>query len=69
MIKNVRKRQLEFLGRVVGGRDGMENLFIAGFIGGKRGRGRKRTIFIESLCKWMKEKTPDINFFFVCHLI
>ena len=60
LIKNIRKRQLEFLGHTLR-KDGMENLCITGFVEGKRGRGRQRITFLDSLTKWMNGKAPEQN--------
>ena len=50
VIKNIREIQLEFPGHVIS-KDGMENLFISGFIDGKRSKGRQRAIYVEIFCK------------------
>ena len=39
----------------------MENLCITGFVGGKRGRGRQRITFLDSLCKWINGQVPEEN--------
>ena len=52
MIKNIRERQLEFLGFILR-KNGMENLCITGFVDGKRSRARQHITFLENLCKWM----------------
>jgi len=59
-IKNIKKRQLEFLGHILR-KDGMENLCITGFVDGKRNRGRQRITFLDSLCKWMYGQAPAQN--------
>ena len=60
LIKNIRKRQLEFLSHILR-KDGMENLCITGFVEGKRSRGRQRTTFSDSLNKWMNGQVPEQN--------
>ena len=60
LIKNIRKRQLEFLGHTLR-KDGMENLCITGFVEGKRGRGRQSITSLDSLTKWMNGKFPEQN--------
>ena len=52
LIKDIRKRELEFLGHIVR-KDCMENLCITGFVEGKRSRSRQRITFLDSLNKWM----------------
>ena len=49
LVKNIRKRQLEFLGHILK-KDGIENLCITGFVDGKRKRGKQRITFLDSLC-------------------
>ena len=48
LIKNIRKRPLEFLGHILR-KDGMENLCLTGFIEEKRSRNRQRITFLDSL--------------------
>ena len=60
LIKNIRKRQLEFLGHILR-KDGMKNLCITGYVDGKRRRGRQRITFFETLCKWMNGQVPEQN--------
>ena len=50
LIKNIRKRQPEFLGHILR-KDGKENLCTTGFVHGKRSRGSQRIKFLDSLCK------------------
>ena len=52
LLKNIRKRQLEFLGHVMR-KGGLERLAVAGKIKGKRSRGRPCIGFIKSLSSWM----------------
>ncbi|KAG1673113.1 hypothetical protein GQR58_015670 [Nymphon striatum] len=55
LIKNVRRRQLEFLGHICRQKD-LEYQSITGKIEGKRSRGRQRTTFIGSLNAWTTQK-------------
>ena len=45
LIGEMRTRQMRFLGHVIR-KDGLENLALTGTIEGKRGRGRKRTLWM-----------------------
>ena len=47
LVKNIRKRQLEFLGHILK-KDRMENLCITGFVDGKRKRGKQSITFLDS---------------------
>ena len=60
LIKNIRKRQLDFLGHIMR-KDGMENLCFTGFVDGKRSSGRQRITFLDSLCTWMNGQVPEQN--------
>ena len=60
LIKNIRNRQLEFLGHILR-KDGMENLCITGFVDRKRSRGRQLITFLDSLCKWMNGQASEQN--------
>ncbi|KAG1673509.1 Craniofacial development protein 2 [Nymphon striatum] len=62
LIKNVRRRQLEFLGHICRQKD-LEYLSITGKIEGKRSRGRQRTTFIGSLNTWTTQKQYNNNSF------
>ena len=48
-------RQMRFLGHVIR-KNGLENLALTGKIEGKRGRGRKRTLWMTSLNAWIAER-------------
>ena len=52
LIKNIRKRQLEFLSHILR-KDGLVNLCTTGFVDGKRSRGRQHITLLDSLCKFM----------------
>ena len=60
LIKNIRKRQLEFLGHILR-KDGMENLRMTGFVSGKRSRGRQCIASLDSFRKWMNGKVLEQN--------
>ena len=65
LIKTIRKRQLEFLGHV-SRRKGLEYLSVTGKVEGKRGRGRQRMTFIDSLNFWVNRGSRDnMSFFFI----
>ena len=55
VLSNIRIRQLKFLGHLLR-KEGLENLSLTGKIEGKRGRGRKRILWMDSLKKWLEEK-------------
>ena len=55
LIGEIRTRQMRFLGHVIR-KDGLENLALTGNIEGKRGRRRKRTLWMTSLNAWIPEK-------------
>ena len=50
LVRTVRKRQFKFLGHAMR-RGGMENLALTGMIEGRRGRGRPRVKYLDSLVK------------------
>ena len=50
LLRTVRKRQFDFFGHVMR-RNGMEKLTVTGMIGGRRGRGRPRVKYVDSLTK------------------
>ena len=55
MIGEITTRQMRFLGHVIR-KDGLENLALTGKIEGRRGRGRKRTLWMTSLNAWIAER-------------
>ena len=55
LIGEIRTRQMRFLGHVIR-KDGLENLALTGKIEGKRGRGRKRTLWMTILNAWIAER-------------
>ena len=55
LIKTIRKRQMQFLGHLNRHKD-LEHLALTGKIEGKRGRGRPRVTYLESLNRWATEK-------------
>jgi len=59
LIKTIRGRQMQFLGHIIHiiRKEGLEELFLAGCIEGKRSRGRQRLKYIASLRKWMDRYT------------
>ena len=50
MLKNIRARQIRFLGHTLR-RDELEKLVTIGMIEGRRARGRQRETFISALAK------------------
>ena len=50
LLRTVRKRQLKFLGHCMR-REGLENLALTGMVEGRRGRGRPREKYLDSLVK------------------
>ena len=50
LLRTVRKRQLKFLGHSMR-REGLENLALTGMVEGRRGRGRPREKYLDSLVK------------------
>ena len=50
LMKSIRQRQMRFLGHAMRQQE-MENLCLTGKVEGKRGRGRPRTKFLDSLVK------------------
>ncbi|KAG1714985.1 TBC1 domain family member 13 [Nymphon striatum] len=62
LIKTIRKRQMQFLGHL-NRHKGLEHLALTGKIDGKRGPGRKRFIYLESLNCWMtKKEKSNVDF-------
>lgn len=55
LIRDLRSRQMKFLGHVMRKR-GLENLALTGKIEGKKSRGRKRILWLPSLQKWCEER-------------
>ena len=55
LIGEIRTRQMRFLGHVIR-KDGLENLALTRKIEGKRGRGRKWTLWMTSLNAWIAER-------------
>ena len=55
LIGKIRLRKMRFLGHVIR-KDGLENLALTGKIEGKRGRGRKRMLWMTSLTKCMDSR-------------
>jgi len=51
LLKNIRKRQLEFLGHVMR-KEELEHLSMTGKIDGKRSRGRQRLTYTASISRW-----------------
>jgi len=60
LMKTIRQRQLNFLGHVMR-RHGLENLALTGKVGGKRGRGRQRLKYLDSLCTCLKDNKTECN--------
>ena len=56
LIKTIRKRQMKFLGHICR-TDGIEKQVLCGKIEGKRGRGRQRNTFINSLNNYVTDGT------------
>ena len=52
LISTIRKRQLEFLGHLIR-HQGVEHLALTGKIEGKKGRGKPRMTYLNSLNKWV----------------
>ena len=55
LIGEIRTRQMRFLGHVIR-KDGLENMALTGKLEGKRGRGRKRVLWVTSLNAWIAER-------------
>eukprot|EP00795_Rhopilema_esculentum_P010718 gene10718-biopygen13199 len=53
LIKDIRIRQMRFLGHVPR-KEGLENLALTGKIEGKRSRGRQRILWMNSLAGWIQ---------------
>ena len=49
LMKTIQQQQLNFLGHVMR-RHGLENLAVTGKVDGRRGRGRQRLKYLDSLC-------------------
>ena len=56
LIGEIRTRQMRFIGHVIR-KEGLENLALTGMIEGKRGRGRKRMLWMTSLNAWIAERS------------
>ena len=50
LLATIRKRQLNFLGHILR-REKIEHLCLTGGIEGRRGRGRQRIKFLDSICE------------------
>lgn len=61
LMKTIRKRQMQFLGHL-NRHKGLEHLALTGKIDGKRGPGRKRLIYLESMNRWMTQKKSNVDF-------
>ena len=55
LLKNIRKRQLEFLGHILR-KEGLENLCLAGRTEGRKARRKQRSTYLDSLVNWMKNQ-------------
>ena len=55
LIKSIRKRQMQFIGHL-NRHKGLEHLTLTGKLEGKRGRGRPRITYLESLNRWATGK-------------
>ena len=55
LMKDIRVRQLNFLGHIIR-KDGLENLVMTGRIEGRRSRGRRRVIWMSSVKGWLQER-------------
>jgi len=60
LMKTIRKRQLEFFGHA-NRKEGLEKLVLCGKIEGKKGRGRPRLSFMDSLNAFATNKTKTNN--------
>jgi len=60
LMKTIRQWQLNFLGHVMR-RHGLENLAVTGKVDGRRGRGRQRLKYLDSLCTCLKDKVSPIE--------
>ncbi|XP_042883267.1 uncharacterized protein LOC122260182 [Penaeus japonicus] len=58
VMKNIQKRQLEFVGHIMR-KNKYENLALTGRIEGKRSRGRQRITYLNSLSTWMAGQIPE----------
>ncbi len=62
LLRNIRKRQLQFVGHICRKRD-LEHLALTGKLEGKKSRGRQRETFITSLNRWTNgEDSSNANF-------
>ena len=55
LMKDIRVRQLNFLGHIIR-RDGLENLAVTGRIEGKKSGGRRRVTWMSSVKGWLQER-------------
>ena len=55
MIREMLIRQLKFMGRITR-KEGLENLALTGKIVGRRSRGRRRILLMDSLQKLLEER-------------
>lgn len=55
MIKEIRKRQLQFVGHVMR-REELEEVVLTGMIDGKRDRGRQREKYLDWIKKHLREE-------------
>ena len=55
LLSEIRIRQMRFMGHLVR-KGGLENLSLTGKIEGKRSRGRRRVLWMDSLMKWLEER-------------
>ena len=55
LLCDIRVRQMRFLWHFVR-KGGLENLSLTGKIEGKRSRGRRRVLWMDSLKKWLEER-------------
>ena len=55
LLKNIRKRQLEFLSHILR-KEGLENLCLTERIEGRRARGKQHSTYLDSLVNWMKNQ-------------
>ena len=56
LIGEIRTKLMRLLGHVIRKDLGLENLALTGKIEGKRGRGRKQTLWMTSLNAWLAER-------------
>jgi len=60
MMRGIRQQQLSFLGHVMR-RHGLENFVATRRIWGRKGRGRKRLKYLNSLCSSLKDNVGPIQ--------